>query len=126
MTVICSGRMLLLSEPPLHRPHLWIVLTDPDGSPPEVVAVMLRTVAGFTDDTLVLQPGDHPFVKHPTSVHYSTARRFRVSAILEAMQGGRCHLREDASPDLLQRARAGLIGSPFTVNAIRDYCHSRF
>jgi hypothetical protein len=126
MMVLGSGRTLLLSEPPLYNPHLWIILTDPDGKPPEVVAVMLRTVTSFTDQTLVLQPGEHPFVKHPTSVHYSTTRRFRVAAILTAIQSGRCHLREDATADLLQRAQAGLIASPFTVNAIREHCRERF
>jgi hypothetical protein len=32
----------------------------------------------------------------------------------------------DASEDLLGRVRAGLLASPFTVNAVRDYCRQRF
>jgi hypothetical protein len=32
----------------------------------------------------------------------------------------------DVSEDLLRRVRAGLLASPFTVNAVRDYCRPRF
>jgi hypothetical protein len=32
----------------------------------------------------------------------------------------------DVSGDLLRRVRAGLLASPFTVNAVRDYCRPRF
>jgi hypothetical protein len=121
-----SGRALLLAEQPQFKPHLWFVLTDRDGVPPRVVAVMLRTATRFTDTTLVLRPGDHPFVRHESSVHYSTARWFSVSSILAAVSRGRCHLLPDASDDLLRKVRAGLLASPFTVNAVRDYCRLRF
>ena len=126
MEVVRAARALLLAEQPQFKPHLWFVVTDPDGVPPRVVAVMLRTATRFTDTTLVLHPGDHPFVRHESSVHYSTARWFRVSSILAAVRGGRCHLMPDASEDLLGRVRAGLLASPFTVNAVRDYCRQRF
>jgi len=90
------------------------------------VAVVLRTATRFTGTTLVLRPGDHPFVRHESSVHYFTARWFGVSSILSAVSGGRCHLMPDASEDLLRRVRGGLLASPFTVNAVRDYCRPRF
>ena len=126
MKVVGPGRAILLSEPPLYKPHLWFVLTDPDGSSETAVAVMLRTATKFTDTTLLLNTGDHPFVHHESSVHYSTARYFSVASILAAIKTGRCHLREDASPELLERLRKGLLDSPYTVNAIRDHCRRIF
>jgi hypothetical protein len=87
---------------------------------------MLRTATHFTDKTLILHPGDHPFIHHPSSVHYSTARWFRIDAISRAIREGHCSLQHDMSCDLLQRVREGLIKSQFTVNAIRDYCNTRF
>ena len=126
MNVVGAGRAILLSEPPLYKPHLWFVLTDPEGNPETVVAVMLRTATKFTDSTLLLNPGDHPFVHHESSVHYSTARPLSVAAILSAIKTGRCHLRDDASRELLVRLRKGLLDSPYTVNAVRDHCRRLF
>ena len=126
MNVIRAGASLLLAEPPLYKPHLWFVLTHPLGKPPRVVSVMLRSVARFTDSTLILRPGDHPFVRPDSAVHYSTARWLNVSAILRAVRDGRCHLKEDMTDELLRRVRSGLLESPFTVNALRDRCKDLF
>ena len=126
MNVIRAGASLLLAEPPLYKPHLWFVLTDPLGKPPRVVAVMLRSVTRFTDSTLILKPGEHPFIRHDSAVHYTTALWLNVSAILGAMSDGRCHLKEDMTDELLQRVRNGLLASPFTVHALRDQCEDLF
>lgn len=129
MNVISAGSSLLLAErgePALNKPHLWFVLTDPHGDPPSVVAVMMRTVTKFTDATVTLRPGDHPFVKHDSAVQYSTAQQFNVERLMRAMRSGRCHLRESMPPRLLERVRRGLLAPPYTVNAIRDYCAVRF
>lgn len=126
MNIIRAGSSLLLAEPPLFKPHLWFVLTNPEGKPPRVVAVMVRTVTRFTDPTVVLKPGDHPFIRHESAVHYSTARWLNVSGLLAAMNVGKCHLTEDMSGKLLRRVRKGLLDSPFTVNALRDQCKGLF
>ncbi len=126
MDLIRSGSAILLREAPSTKPHLWFVLTYPEGNPPRVVAVMLRTTRRHTDDTLILDIGDHPFVKHESSVHYSSAQQFKVRAVLREMARGRCHLRENISSNLLARVRQGLLDSPYTVHAIRDYCAERF
>jgi hypothetical protein len=126
MNLIRAGSSLLLAEPPLHKPHLWFVLTDPVGKPPRVVAVMLRTVTRFTDPILVLTPGEHPFIRHDSAVHYSMARWLPVPSLLAAMKDGKCHLKEDMTHDLLRRVRQGLLQSPFTVNALREECAELF
>lgn len=119
MTDLEAGCTVLLSDAPHYKPHLWVVLATRDE---RVLAVMLRTAKHFTDETLILAPGDHPFIRHPTAVHYSSARWFSVEALRTAIDKGRCHPREPASPDLLKNCRKGLLSSPFTVHAIRDYC----
>ncbi len=126
MDIVNAGRTLYLSEFPGAEPHLWLVLTDPAGTPESVVMVMLRSAKEYTDPTLILDVGDHPFIKHPTSVHYSTAQRFSVSQISNALQKGECTLERDMSPNLLGRARKGLLLSPYTVNALRNQCESIF
>ena len=126
MDVIQAGRTILLWHEHHDKPHLWVILTDPEGSPPAVVAVMVRTCTRFTDGTVTLRPGDHPFIRHDSSVHYSTAKHFSVARLQSYFQSGACHLREDLSVELLHKIQQGLIDSPFTVHAIRDYCATRF
>lgn len=129
MNPIAAGSTLLLTERSdlgVEKPHLWLVLTDPVGSPPSVFAVMVRTRTRFTDDTLVLVPGDHPFIKHESSVHYSTAQQFRIDKLEDAVKSGRCHPRVEIPDGLLKRVREGLIASPFTVNAVRTACATLF
>jgi hypothetical protein len=124
--MIAAGSTMLLAEPPHLKPHLWFVLTDPFGQPPQVVAVMLRTVKSYTDTTVILQAGDHPFIRHPSSVHYSTARAFKITAIDRTIASGHCHLRQPATAQLLETLRKGFAESPYTVNAVRDLCKGRF
>jgi len=126
MNVIRAGSSLLLAEPPLYKPHLWFVLCDPLGKPPRVIAVMLRTVNRFTDPTLVLKKGDHPFIRHESAVHFSTARWFSINALVAAIGSGRCHLKEDMTGKLLARVRSGLKESPFTIHALRNECEKIF
>lgn len=52
--------------------HLWIVVSDPvaDGS---VAMVNLTSHKPPCDETCILNPGDHPFVRHKTIVKYCWA-----------------------------------------------------
>ena len=126
MNVLGAGRAILYRAPGVDGFHLYFVLTDPIHDGREVVAVMLRTATEFTDDTVVLQPGDHPFVRHATAVHYSTAGLFQVDKLLDAMQRGECRLRQDMNETLLDEVRDGLLRSPFTIHRIRDLCEELF
>jgi hypothetical protein len=87
---------------------------------------MMRTPKTFTDETCILEVGDHPFVEHRSCVHYSTAQRFQVAAIMKRASDGHCDLRTDMSKKLLARVRLGLRESAFTINAVRDYCAGRW
>ena len=126
MEVVRAGRSLLFREHPHAKPHLWFILTDPDRDPPSVVAVMVRTHRQFTDPTVILVPGDHPFIKHESSVHFSSAQLFRVSRIQRALATGQGHLLEDMTRELLSTVRNGLLESPFTVHAMRAHRRDLF
>jgi hypothetical protein len=119
MNIFRAGCCLYLYEdqPP---PHLWVVLCDPIPPRDEILMVMLTTARAYTDDTVVLAKGDHPFVERNTAVSYGTADYRRVSALIAAMQRGRCELRETMSARILRRVQDGLLTSPRTVNAVRD------
>lgn len=126
MEIVKAGRSFYLRPPLSPGPHLWFVLTDPDESNGEVVVVMLVTKKAHTDETCELEPGDHEFIAHRSAISYSTARRVSAVRIARGLSEGIVELREDMSAQLLERARAGLLASPYTVRAMKDHCRSKF
>src|SRR5271169_5201023 len=52
--------------------HLWIVVTDPNATG-QVVIVSVTTLRHNADQTVVLQNGEHPFIRHQSSVFFGDA-----------------------------------------------------
>jgi hypothetical protein len=73
------GDCFLMPAPGLGpTPHLWILLTEPA---PECVIVSITTLREGKDQTVILQRGDHPFVRHQTCIFYGDARIVNVASI---------------------------------------------
>lgn len=106
-------------------PHLWIVVTEPSGAPPEVVIVSLSSDRAGKDDTVKLGPGDHPFIRKPTVVFYPDTRLMAVPAIIAEIQNGQASFHADCSEDLLERVRQGLLASPATPRRMKAYVRER-
>lgn len=126
MEFFTAGSAIILSGHPVGPPHLWFVLSDPDLESDQVVAVMVVTARTHTDKTVTLSAGEHPFIKHDSSLDYGSTRRFQTARLKAAVRNGRCKLAEKMSAALLGRARAGLLASHRTPHHIIDYCRDRF
>lgn len=124
MNVVCAGRVVYFRAPHHPHPHVYLVLTEPDNG--KVVWVMIRTKKEYTDKTVVLDKGDHPFVQRETSVDYGLATFRPVTKIETAITTGTCKLLADLSPTMLQRIQDGLLASPRTPNALKNYCRPIF
>jgi len=125
VNLIGAGRTLYLKNDPA-GPHLWFVLTDPDSVTDQVVIVRVVTARQYTDKTLVLAAGVHPFVKQDSNVEYGSAKFQPVTALNRAINTGKCKLDADMSPALLQDVRRGLLASARTVHFIADHCKRCF
>lgn len=125
MDLIRAGRAILLSGGRV-PPHLWFILTDPEPNDGRVVAVMLVTARPHTDKTVVLVPGDHPFIRHESNVDYGAARFLPQGRLNDALASGRWHLQADMSATLLRRVREGLLTSQRVIHDIADHCRERF
>ena len=68
--------------------HLHVVLCDPAGDPPTVIVVSFNTPTPYTDPTLILRPGDHPFFNRDTAVSYNYAREILVSTLEQSELSG--------------------------------------
>ncbi len=87
---------------------------------------MLVTAKPHTDKTVILVPGDHPFVAHESNVDYGTATFVSSVRLTVAVCNGKGHMQADASPKLLRTLRAGLLTSPRVVNEVCAYCRPLF
>jgi hypothetical protein len=120
MNLIGAGRVLCVHDPASDTTHIWFVLTDPDPDG-RVVIVMARTLRPYTESTVVLQVGDHPFVEHATTLDYSAATLASASKLTGWLGHGRAVCLADASKSLLSRILIGLLKSTHTPNYLVSY-----
>ncbi len=123
------GDTFLLPTPRQNTPHLWIVITEPDAEG-KAICLNITTRQPFSETTVVLNAGDHPFITHESVVYYSDARSLDVRIVEEAMKGQHgfvdivCQQHEPCSVQLLRRIQGGLLASPFVKRKIKDYCRA--
>ena len=117
-----AGKTFLFKGTTDSKSHLWFTLTDAVDGGGDFLAVPLRTSKSFSDPTLPLSAGDHPFIKHESSVHFSDARIFKAAKLKAALENKTATWHQDASAELMKRLTEGLLKSPYTVPAIREYC----
>jgi len=123
---IYAGRTFHVRKTSTSKPHLWIAITEPDGTPEKVVIVNLTTRYPSSDTTVILNIGDHRFIKHETIVFYADALFAKVTAIQDAIKNGISKFDDDCSDALLERIQLGLLESPSTAKNIREYCREYF
>jgi hypothetical protein len=125
---IFAGSCIFLEKPNRYSiTHLWLVLTEPCGEPPEVIIVNLTSWREGVDETVVLNEHDHPYIDHPTVVYYADARIVEASFLLRliALDHERLHS-EYCSPEVLERVRRGFLASPFTKRKLKKYYRANF
>lgn len=99
-------------------PHLWIILTDPN---PACVLVSVSTLRYGKDQTVVLMPDDHPFVRHQSMIMYSDSMIVELSVLEAHVQTGIAVPRESCPPQILKLIQDGVLASPFTPRTIQDF-----
>ena len=96
--------------------HLHFILSAlPDGS---VVLAHLTKRRAHTDDTCVIQAGEHPFVKSETAVRYDQAY-ICPAANLASLERIIIRKFEPLNDELLARIRRGALSSPQTPDKIK-------
>jgi len=88
--------------------HLWVVISDPlIDADQAVVIVSFTSYREDKDQTCILQPGEHPFIRKRTIVYYEDAREV-PNAHLEGLAAtGMLVRQDDVAPQLLAKIRQG-------------------
>lgn len=92
--------------------HLWIVLNDPTPAG-EILTVNLTSERPYSEKTVILNAGDHEFIKRPSSINYSRAQ------IRDAKELGKILNKrfifiscQKFKPAILKKIQEGVLKSP--------------
>lgn len=103
--------------------HLHILLTSPSQRHPDkVLMVNLSSfVRGVHDESCILEPGDHPFIKHSSFIPYGLAEIASLKRLMHGIEQEYCHLREPISHAVFERICRGLEQSPRVESDIKKF-----
>lgn len=80
-----------------YNAHLWMVISDPDADCDNVVIVNVTTFDTYKDKTCVLDPDDHPWIKHRSCVNFSGARQVSTKQLTALEAGGKLLMEQPLS-----------------------------
>ncbi|HEX8319244.1 hypothetical protein [Longimicrobium sp.] len=90
------------------------------------MAVMLTSLRSHSDRTCILDVGDHPFIRHPTSVSYREVIRWTGERLSKLAADGTARQRQPVSGAVLERIRAGFFASAHTQHAYVQMAETQF
>jgi len=105
--------------------HLWIVITEPRPPDFQCVIVSVTTQKPHSDATVVLRPGDHPFITRDSVIQYLDARFADARGLDDIIEKGLAKRRDSCSPELLERIQDGVGHSRFLPKKFVAYCNER-
>jgi hypothetical protein len=99
--------------------HLWIVITLPAGDGSLAMVTFTTWRSPKDDDTCIVLPGEHRFVRHKTVLAYKHARVFPPDAQARTLASGLCRPHDPVTPALLDRIQRGALASDFTPGNVQ-------
>lgn len=111
-------------------PHLCVILTNPENINDVLTVVFVnvttqRSTSRGSDSTVILNTGDHHFIKHPSVVSYKDAQFYSAQKILRYINEEKC-LDDDLEENILKKIQQGLLESRNTPYEIVQYCQYKF
>ena len=85
--------------------HLWVILSDPNQDPREILVVSITTWREGKDPACMIEREEHPFVTHRSCLTYIEARVLSRDSFYTLKDGGYLKLQEPVSNELLGRMR---------------------
>ncbi len=118
-----AGDTLLIgAEMQLAKDHLWFVITGECELSGRCAIVSLTTLREGKDQTMVLDVGDHPFIKHPSIILYQDARLISMQRLDLWVAKQKIRTHKPCSAQMLRLIQDGLLGSDDTAGDVEDFC----
>lgn len=122
----CGDTFLMPAPGGPATPHLWIVITQPDATGWLCVIVSVTTLRYGKDQTVVLRPGDHPFIRHDSTVFFGDSRIVDARKLDALIEAGAAMKQEACPARTLKLVQDGLLASPFTPLKVARFCRERW
>jgi hypothetical protein len=114
---MAKGNAFLSEEEPTSKGptrHLNVIITEPTENMTYLVVPVTtyyedsnsRPIPG-QDDSCILKPGCHPFIKHKSYVQYRNAKQMGALEIVIGIQKGSIIRKEDMDPTVVQDMQRG-------------------
>ena len=97
-----------------------MIITEPFGSPEQVIIVLLSSKKSHSDTTVVLSTEDHKFIKHDTVVSYARSRIMPCEHIMARIQQRDFRPHDNFQNDVIRKIQHGLINSVHTPRNIKN------
>ena len=104
--------------------HLWVVLTSPDAGS-ECAIVCISTLRQKSDNTTILNGGEHEFIRHKSFVFYANAKLIFMHQFEKYFADGYAKIASKIDRTTLNRMKDDLFKSKFTPNNVKRFCQMR-
>jgi hypothetical protein len=100
--------------------HIWVVLNNPRDDD-VVVRVNLTSFHPDKDCTCVLEPGDHPLIRHRTLLNYPKAQLSKASVIAHNLHENRITALQNFPSEVFQKIKQGGLETTFLSEKLKRY-----
>lgn len=102
--------------------HMFVITTDACPAGKHLLVNLTSIKDGrHTDETCIVNPGEHPFITRPSYVLYRAAQIEGANKLTKMVDGWVYRSGQPASDDLTDRILAGFFDSPFTPRFVKTY-----
>lgn len=122
----CGDTFLMPAPGGIATPHLWIVVTEPDPVSNLCAIVSVTTLRNSKDQTVILRVGDHPFIRHESTIFYGDAMIVDVRRLENEIAAGLAVRREKCPAATLKLVQQGVTASPFTRPKFLRFCREQW
>lgn len=122
----CGDTFLMPAPGGTVTPHLWIAITEPDPSSQLCAIVSVTTLRNSKDQTVILRIGDHPFIRHDSTISYGDAVIVDARRIENEIGTGLVVRRNPCSAETLKLVQQGVAASPFTRPKFQRFCREQW
>jgi hypothetical protein len=122
----CGETFLMPAPGGAATPHLWIIITQPDPQTHECAIVSVTTLRNSKDQTVILRVGDHPFIRHDSTIFYGDAMIVDARRLEAEIAADLALVLEKCPPATLKLVQDGVCASPFTRPKILRFCREHW
>jgi hypothetical protein len=122
----CGDTFLMPAPGGTATPHLWIVITEPDTASNLCAVVSVTTLRNSKDQTVILRVGDHPFIRHDSTIFYGDAMIVDAQQLENEIVAGLAVRRDECPATTLKLVQQGVAASPFTRPKFLRFCREQW